>query len=73
MKDPVSVDSELKPARRSWQPLAHLPANKTAVIGLVTSKFPKMEEQSYLESRMKEAAKFVAQGSGESEEQALQR
>lgn len=53
--------------------MAELPAHKKVVIGLVTSKFPEMEEQSYLEARMREAAKFVAQGSGETEEQALQR
>lgn len=55
------------------QPLVHLPTHKSVVIGLVTSKFPKLEDQSYLESRMREAAKFVAQGSGETEEKALER
>ena len=56
-----------------FEPLADLPKNKSAVLGLVTSKFATMEKQEDLIARVKEAAKFVAQGSGETEQEALQR
>ncbi|ORY84679.1 hypothetical protein BCR35DRAFT_302996 [Leucosporidium creatinivorum] len=56
-----------------FEPLSELPAPKTAVLGLVTSKFPVMEKKEELIARVRDAAKHVARGSGETEEQALQR
>ncbi|GAA5929561.1 uncharacterized protein JCM15063_004186 [Sporobolomyces koalae] len=56
-----------------FEPLAHLPKNKSAVLGLVTSKFPELEQQEHLIKRINEAADFVAKGSGESREEALKR
>ncbi|GAA6061626.1 hypothetical protein JCM10212_000968 [Sporobolomyces blumeae] len=56
-----------------FEPLKHLPKDKTAVLGLVTSKFPKLESQDDLVRRINEAAEYVASGSGETKEEALQR
>jgi methionine synthase II (cobalamin-independent) len=50
-----------------------LPKNKTAVLGLVSSKLPELEDKDYLIKRINEAADFVAKGSGESHEDALKR
>ncbi|KAI6114100.1 UROD/MetE-like protein [Pisolithus sp. B1] len=47
--------------------------NKTVVLGLVTSKFPELEDVGALRERVMEAAKVMAAGTGESEEEALKR
>ncbi|KAL7343537.1 UROD/MetE-like protein [Rhodotorula toruloides] len=56
-----------------FEPLADLPANKTVVLGLLTSKFPQLEKKEDLVKRIHEAADFVAKGSNQTREQALQR
>ncbi|KAL8286862.1 hypothetical protein RQP46_003868 [Phenoliferia psychrophenolica] len=56
-----------------FEPLADLPAHKTVVLGLVTSKFPELEKKEDLVKRVNEAASFMAQGSGQTVEQALNR
>lgn len=56
-----------------FEPLKELPKNKTCVLGVVTSKFPQMEDVEEMKGRIFQAAEFVARGSGESREQALQR
>lgn len=57
----------------SFDPLKHLPKNKKVILGVITSKFPKLEDKEAMKKRILEAAKYVAEGSGESEEEALQR
>ncbi|KAI6147411.1 UROD/MetE-like protein [Pisolithus tinctorius] len=57
----------------SFEPLRHLPKNKTVVLGLVTSKFPELEDMEALKGRVMEAAKIMATDTGESEEEALKR
>ncbi|KIO06076.1 hypothetical protein M404DRAFT_8874 [Pisolithus tinctorius Marx 270] len=57
----------------SFEPLRHLPKNKTVVLGLVTSKFPELEDIEALKGRVMEAAKIMATDTGESEEEALKR
>ena len=56
-----------------FEPLKELPANKNVILGVITSKFPKMEDLVETEKRVRQAAKFVAQGSGETEKEALKR
>lgn len=53
--------------------LTHLPKEKRVVLGIVTSKFAELEDKGEMERRVKEAAKFMAQGSGESEKEAMKR
>jgi 5-methyltetrahydropteroyltriglutamate--homocysteine methyltransferase len=40
-------------------PLRHVPRNKTVVLGLVSTKTPKLESKDDLKRRIEEAAKFV--------------
>ncbi|POY76331.1 hypothetical protein BMF94_0527 [Rhodotorula taiwanensis] len=54
-----------------FEPLADLPKDKFVVLGLVSSKFPKMEDKAELEKRINEAADFVAKGQGSTREEAL--
>lgn len=51
----------------------HLPRDKMVVLGLVTSKFPELEDVDVLEKRVREAAGIIASGTGETEEEALER
>ena len=61
------------PRAGGFEPLAHLPKNKNVVLGVITSKFPKLEDQAEMVDRINQAADFIAQGSGQSREEALQR
>ncbi|BGP26868.1 hypothetical protein JCM10295v2_005830 [Rhodotorula toruloides] len=56
-----------------FEPLSDLPPNKTVVLGLLTSKFPQLEKKDDLVKRIHEAADYVAKGSNQTREQALQR
>jgi 5-methyltetrahydropteroyltriglutamate--homocysteine methyltransferase len=42
-----------------FEPLRHLPEDRVAVLGLVTTKKPALEPDDLLRSRIKEAARFV--------------
>ena len=53
--------------------MQYLPKNKNVIIGAITSKFPKREDLGEMEGRVREAAKWMVKGSGESEEEALNR
>jgi len=61
------------PRAGGFEPLQYLPKNKNVILGVVTSKFPKMEDEAEMVARVKEAAKWMAKGTGESEEEALKR
>jgi len=56
-----------------FEPLRHLPGNKNVVLGVVTSKFPELEDEEAMVQRVYQAADMVASGSGESREAALRR
>ncbi|KAK3672405.1 hypothetical protein LTR78_007712 [Recurvomyces mirabilis] len=56
-----------------FEPLKELPKNKNVILGVITSKFPKLEDKEEMKERIHKAAEFVAAGSGESKEEALQR
>ncbi|GAA6038283.1 hypothetical protein JCM8097_003921 [Rhodosporidiobolus ruineniae] len=56
-----------------FEPLADLPADKVVVLGLVTSKFPALEDKEELVKRINEAADFVAKGNNQTREEALKR
>jgi 5-methyltetrahydropteroyltriglutamate--homocysteine methyltransferase len=43
----------------TFEPLAHVPEGKIAVLGLVTTKSPRRETPEELEARIREAARFV--------------
>jgi 5-methyltetrahydropteroyltriglutamate--homocysteine methyltransferase len=44
----------------NFEPLAHLPEDKVAVLGLVTTKTPRRETRELLEARIREASRYVA-------------
>jgi methionine synthase II (cobalamin-independent) len=61
------------PRAGGFEPLKALPKDKFVVLGVVTSKFPELEDKKEMVDRVLKAAEFVAEGSGESRETALQR
>lgn len=61
------------PRAGGFEPLKNLPKNKNVVLGVVTSKFPELEKKEDMVERVIKAADFVAQGSSQSREEALQR
>ena len=42
-----------------FEPLKHVPEDRTVVLGLITSKKPKLESREELKQRIKEATKYV--------------
>nr|POF11533.1 uncharacterized protein yxjh [Quercus suber] len=57
-----------------FAPLRHLPPHVHVVLGLVTSKFPALEDRAAVVARVREAAAHVAAGTpGQTPEQALAR
>ncbi|KAI9574173.1 UROD/MetE-like protein [Boletus coccyginus] len=57
----------------TFEPLKHLPEHKSVVLGLITSKFPELEDKALLRERVFDAARIVASGTGETVGEALQR
>ena len=61
------------PRAGGFEPLKFLPKDKNCVLGVVTSKFPQLEDQKEMVERVYKAADCVAEGSKQSREEALQR
>ena len=61
------------PRAGGFEPLKELPPNKNVILGVITSKFPKLESVEEMKERVYQAADFVAQGSGQTKEEALKR
>ncbi|PNS16647.1 hypothetical protein CAC42_4611 [Sphaceloma murrayae] len=61
------------PRAGGFEPLKYLPKNKYVVLGVVTSKFPKLEDKKEMIERIYKAADYVAEGSGETRQEALKR
>jgi methionine synthase II (cobalamin-independent) len=61
------------PRAGGFEPLLHLPKNKNVILGVVTSKFPELEDKEAVEQRLYEAADVVAKGAGQTREEALER
>jgi 5-methyltetrahydropteroyltriglutamate--homocysteine methyltransferase len=47
------------PRAGNFEPLRHLPSDKTVVLGLVSTKTPSLEDKDIVRSRLKEAADIV--------------
>ena len=56
-----------------FEPLKELPKDKNVILGVITSKFPEMEDKEEMKQRIYKAAEFVEEGSGESKEDAVKR
>ncbi|KAJ2892750.1 uncharacterized protein MKZ38_009419 [Zalerion maritima] len=61
------------PRAGGFEPLKELPAHKNVVVGVVTSKFPELEDVDKMKERVFQAADMVAAGAGQTREQALER
>lgn len=59
------------PRAGGFEPLKALPAGKNVILGIVTSKFPTLENHKECVDRVYKAADFVAEGRGESRNEAL--
>jgi len=61
------------PRAGGFEPLKELPKGKNVILGLVSSKFPKLEDVEEMKAKVYHAAEFISQGTGESKEEALNR
>lgn len=61
------------PRAGGFEPLRHLPKNKNVILGVITSKFPEMEDLGKMEGRVREAAGWLGKDNGDSESESLQR
>ncbi|KAK6084893.1 hypothetical protein SCUP234_03076 [Seiridium cupressi] len=57
----------------TFEPLKELPPHKNVILGVITSKFPQLENVNELKERVYQAADVIAQGAGQSREEALKR
>jgi methionine synthase II (cobalamin-independent) len=57
----------------SFEPLKELPKGKNVILGLITSKFPELENIDEMKKKVYQAADLISQGTGESKEEALNR
>ncbi|RYO90559.1 hypothetical protein DL766_006761 [Monosporascus sp. MC13-8B] len=57
----------------TFDPLRELPAHKNVILGIVTSKFPQLEDLGEMRGRVYAAADVIAAGQGQTREQALAR
>ncbi|KAK7402407.1 hypothetical protein QQX98_011849 [Neonectria punicea] len=55
-----------------FEPLRFLPKHKNVVLGVVTTKDPKLEDAEVIKSRVLEAAKIIADGQGRTTDEALE-
>jgi methionine synthase II (cobalamin-independent) len=61
------------PRAGGFEPLKELPKNKNVILGVVTSKFPPLEDLATMKKRVLDAAQFVAEGNNETVTEALAR
>lgn len=54
-----------------FEPLKFLPKNKNVVIGVISTKLRELEDKEEMKKRINKAAEFVAEGTGQSKEEAL--
>ncbi|EAU35199.1 conserved hypothetical protein [Aspergillus terreus NIH2624] len=59
------------PRAGGFEPLKELPKHKNVILGVVTSKFPELEDKEEMKKRVYDAAKFIAEGNNISVEEAL--
>jgi len=59
------------PRSGGFEPLKFLPKNKNVILGLVTSKFPELENIEEMKKKVYQAAELIASGTGQTKEEAL--
>ena len=61
------------PRSGGFEPLRFLPKDKNVVLGVITTKDPDLEDAETIKSRVREAAKIIAEGQGQTVEQVMER
>ena len=61
------------PRAGGFEPLKHVPKYKNVILGLITSKFPEMEDLEEMRKKVYRVADLIAEGNEETQEEALQR
>ena len=61
------------PRSGGFEPLKSFPKNKNVILGVITSKFPKLEDVKEMRKKVYQAADIVAEGNNETREEALKR
>ena len=61
------------PRAGGFEPLRNLPKHKNVILGVISSKTPKLEELETLKGRVYQAADIIAAGNSETREDALKR
>lgn len=56
-----------------FEPLKYLPKDRHVVIGAISTKLRELEDKEEIKQRIYKAADFVAEGSGQTREEALKR
>lgn len=56
-----------------FEPLKFLPKNKNVVLGIISTKLRQLEDKEEMKERVHKAAEFIAEGSGQTVEEALKR
>ncbi|KAK7885255.1 hypothetical protein LTR67_010433 [Exophiala xenobiotica] len=56
-----------------FEPLKFLPKNKNVIVGCISTKLRELEDKEETKNRIYKAADFVAEGSGQTREEALKR
>ncbi|KAI9837135.1 MAG: hypothetical protein M1837_003131 [Sclerophora amabilis] len=59
------------PRAGGFEPLKALPKNKNVILGLITSKFPELENIDEMKKKVDQAAELIAEGTGQSKAEAL--
>ncbi|KAK6950591.1 hypothetical protein Daesc_007115 [Daldinia eschscholtzii] len=57
----------------NFEPLKELPPHKNVILGVITSKFPELEDIKETRNRVFQAADIIASGAGQTREEALKR
>ncbi|KAI1258559.1 5-methyltetrahydropteroyltriglutamate-homocysteine methyltransferase [Xylariaceae sp. FL1019] len=57
----------------TFEPLKELPTHKNVVLGVITSKFPELEDVGEMKDRVFAAADIIAAGAGQTRHEALKR
>jgi len=61
------------PRAGGFEPLAYLPKHKNVILGVVTSKFPQIEDKEVMKERVMAAIEFIAKGNQETAEESSKR
>jgi methionine synthase II (cobalamin-independent) len=61
------------PRAGGFEPLLQLPSHKNVILGVITSKFPELEDKEKMKERIYAAADVIAKGARQTREEALKR